>query len=94
VYSVVGVIALVLVTGAVSLTARRVLGVPVGWPRSIVVGLVMGVATALALPWLQVQIGISNPREAGSDLVVLSVIYTLVMAWSISAPLFMTAVRR
>ncbi len=81
-YSVVGVIALVLVTGAVSFTARRVLGVPVGWPRSIVVGLVMGVATALALPWLQVQIGISNPREAGSDLVVLSVIYTLVMAWS------------
>ena len=82
VYSVVGVIALVLVTGAISTTGRRVLGVPVGWPRSLVVGLLMGVATALALPWLQIQIGLLNPREAGSDLVVLSVIYALVMAWS------------
>ena len=81
-FSVVGVFALILIATAVATTGRRVLGVPVGWPRSIVVGLVMGVATAAALPWLQSRIGILDPREAGSDLVVLSVIYLLVMAWS------------
>lgn len=81
-YGVVGLVALVLVAAAISTTGRRVLGVPVGWPRSLVVGLLMGVATAAALPWLQRQIGIQDPRAAGSDLVVLSVIYVLVMAWS------------
>ena len=81
-FSVVGVFALVLIAAAVPATARRVLGVPVGWPRSVVVGLLMGVATAAALPWLQSRIGILNPRAAGADLVVLSVIYMLVMAWS------------
>jgi ubiquinone biosynthesis protein len=62
VFSVVGVFALILIATAVATTGRRVLGVPVGWPRSIVVGLVMGVATAAALPRLQSRIGIQDPR--------------------------------
>ena len=81
-FSVVAVLAFLVITVAVATAGRRVLGVPVGWPRSVIVGLAMGVATAAALPWLQAKIGILNPREAGSDLVVLSIIYLLVMAWS------------
>ncbi|HEU4547183.1 MAG TPA: AarF/UbiB family protein [Microlunatus sp.] len=80
--SVAAVLAFLVITAAVATAGRRVLGVPVGWPRSVLVGLLMGAATAAALPWLQAKIGILNPREAGSDLVVLSIIYVLVMAWS------------
>ena len=61
-FSVAAVLAFIVVTAAVATTGRRVLGVPVGWPRSVLVGLLMGVATAAALPWLQAKIGILNPR--------------------------------
>ena len=55
VYSVVGVIALVLVTGAISTTGRRVLGVPVGALAVIGIGLVQD-GEAAWVPWPQLAL--------------------------------------
>ncbi|MEE6282576.1 ABC1 kinase family protein [Georgenia sp. MJ170] len=66
---------------------RRLLGVPVGWPRTILVSLsVIGITTAVAgrlgrdLGWLDAQGGLA----ADADLLTVALVNTLLMAWSVA----------
>lgn len=83
------------VTGGITIlllgfVTRRLLGVPVGWPRTIVVSLtvlsVMGaVGSRLGtdLGWMDAQ----RQLTPGTDPLAMSLVYVLVMAWSVAVGL-------
>ncbi|EMR00136.1 hypothetical protein [Paeniglutamicibacter gangotriensis] len=50
--AITGLLFLVLQSWLADTVVRRVVGVPIGWPRSIVVGFVMSVAMGLTVQYL------------------------------------------
>ncbi|GHH68353.1 ubiquinone biosynthesis protein UbiB [Streptosporangium violaceochromogenes] len=65
----------------VALIARRALGVPVGWPRSIVMGLFMGAAVSWATVSISELTGVYVDGQAKAPLGVLVAVIALVTAW-------------
>ena len=67
----------------VGFVARRVIGTPVGWPRSIVVGLMVFVAGVPSAGWVLAQTSLATPGRdvSGSDLWLALVITALAIAW-------------
>jgi ubiquinone biosynthesis protein len=53
-------LSLVVTAAVVAFFARRILGAPVGWPRSIVVGMLMLSLLGSALPGLSRALGLAN----------------------------------
>ncbi|WP_324649514.1 ABC1 kinase family protein [Georgenia sp. H159] len=83
------------ITGGITIlllgfVTRRLLGVPVGWPRTIVVSLTVlsvmgGVGARLGndLGWIDAQ----RQLTPGTDPLAMSLVYVLVMAWSVAVGL-------
>ncbi|GAA3067802.1 ABC1 kinase family protein [Streptosporangium carneum] len=65
----------------VALIARKALGVPVGWPRSIAMGLFMGATVAWAAGYISELTGVYVDGQAKAPLGVLFVVAALVTAW-------------
>lgn len=65
----------------VALFARRVLGVPVGWPRSIVMGLFMGATVSWAAGYVGELTGLYVDGQVKAPLGVLFAVTMLVTAW-------------
>jgi ubiquinone biosynthesis protein len=61
------VIGLVLEAALVAVVARRVLGVPVGWPRSVVVGLIMIFGLGAMINVVLDTAGLGSPTCAAAD---------------------------
>lgn len=76
--------ATVLNVAIVSFIVRRLLGVPVGWPRTILVGLLVNGASSGLLTWMSttMRLDVTRPSEA---LVPTAAILTLGLAWIIGA---------
>lgn len=75
-----GIAFLVALAFLVAYIARRVLGVPIGWPRSILVGLIMIVSLGTSLPWIAFNSGLVEVTEDRVP-VGLLLIFILVLAW-------------
>ncbi|WP_217428251.1 ABC1 kinase family protein [Microlunatus speluncae] len=76
-----GMATLIAMAFLVAYIARRVLGVPIGWPRSILVGLIMIASLGTTLPWIAFQSGLVEPIEDNRIPVGLLLIFILVLAW-------------
>jgi ubiquinone biosynthesis protein len=76
-----GIASLVAMAFLVAYIARRVLGVPIGWPRSILVGLIMIASLGTTLPWIAFQSGLVQPTDDTRIPVGLLLIFILVLAW-------------
>lgn len=85
------VISMVVNIGLVSLVARRLLGVPVGWPRTILLSIVVQSAATGLLTWTGTTLGLSFD-ENGSELGQTAAILALVLAWVLAAQVTLLAI--
>lgn len=67
----------------IGVVARRLLGVPVGWPRTFVLSLIANAAAADALPWALDTLGVSSGGTTDGPAVVV-LVTTLLVAWLIA----------
>ena len=65
---ILNLIALVVAAAGVAFIGRRVLGVPVGWPRSIIVGMIMISSLSPILPLVEESVGVSENSTATPDI--------------------------
>ena len=66
--------------------ARRTLSVPVGWPRSIVVGMLLFSSIGGTAPWIAEQVGIdSETATTATEVVVAASVLALILAWGFFA---------
>ncbi|MEU1879504.1 AarF/UbiB family protein [Streptosporangium sp. NPDC020072] len=66
----------------VALFARRTLGVPVGWPRALVMGVVLGLSVAWAATEVGTLTGVYANGRISAPLSVVFVVTALVTAWT------------
>ncbi|MEU1735076.1 AarF/UbiB family protein [Streptosporangium sp. NPDC020145] len=66
----------------VALFARRTLGVPVGWPRALVMGVVLGLSVAWAATEVGTMTGVYANGRISAPLSVVFVVTALVTAWT------------
>ncbi|MFC7620607.1 ABC1 kinase family protein [Microlunatus sp. GCM10028923] len=78
---ILGIASLIAMAALVAYIARRVLGVPIGWPRSILVGLIMVGSLGTTLPWIAFQSGLFEQNDDRIPLGLL-LIFVLVLAWA------------
>jgi ubiquinone biosynthesis protein len=72
-----------LVTAAVvAFFARRILGAPIGWPRSILVGIVLVSVLGNVLSRLSRTIGLTDEAGEVDQPVLAGVIFALILAWA------------
>lgn len=77
-----GFVVLVLLAIGFAFIARRVLNVPVGWPRSIVVGMILFTLVGQVLPWVSDETGINDQStRTTTGVVVALAVFLLVLAW-------------
>ena len=77
-----GFILLVLLGAGFAFVARRTLGVPVGWPRSIIVGMILFSSIGGVVPWVAEESGISERTTTTvTEIVAAVVVLILVFAW-------------
>ncbi len=79
---VAGFISLVGTAAAVAFVTRRVLGVPVGWIRSVVVGMIMITAATSALPSLGARFGVTEDMASVSSPLAAAAGLILVCFWA------------
>ena len=66
--------------------ARRTLSVPVGWPRCIIVGMLLFGGIGIPAPWIAEQVGINSESATTVTEVVVAVsVLALVVAWGFFA---------
>ncbi|HLT62248.1 MAG TPA: AarF/UbiB family protein, partial [Microlunatus sp.] len=78
---ILGIASLIVMAALVAYIARRVLGVPIGWPRSILVGLIMIASLGTTLPWIAFQSGLIQPTDDTRIPIGLLLIFVLILAW-------------
>jgi hypothetical protein len=66
-------VSLLITAAVVAFFARRILGAPIGWPRSIIVGMLMLTMLGGALPKLSQTIGLAD---------IAGVVFALILAWA------------
>lgn len=72
-----------LVTAAVvAFFARRILGAPIGWPRSIIVAIIMLTLLGSTLPMLSRAIGLADSTGEVSSPAIAGVVFALILAWA------------
>jgi ubiquinone biosynthesis protein len=77
-----GFVVLVLLGIAFAFVARRLLNVPVGWPRSIVIGMILFSLLGGVLPWVSSETGINDrSTRTTTGIVVALAVFLLVLAW-------------
>ena len=79
---VAGFISLVVTAAAVAFVTRRVLGVPVGWIRSVVVGMIMITAVGAALPYLGERFGMTRDMTSVPSPLAATAVIILVCFWA------------
>jgi ubiquinone biosynthesis protein len=81
VIEIVGLVFSIVAAAAVAYVGRRVLGVPVGWPRSILVGLTVLAALNVVLPWMADRLELRiDPADVSTGLAAL-LVFLLVVGW-------------
>lgn len=84
-------VATVINVGLVAVVARRLLGVPVGWPRTLLVSLAMSGAAGGLLNWTGRVLNL-DLRAPGDQVIAAGLIFTLVVGWVIAAEVGILAV--
>jgi ubiquinone biosynthesis protein len=79
--AVVSFLSLLVTAVAVAFFARRILGAPVGWPRSILVGLILISLLGTTLPTLGEAMGVADETGQVSSPALAGVLLALVVAW-------------
>ncbi len=64
--------------------ARRLLGTPVGWPRTLALSLIVNASTAPLLTWALPQLGVHEVLEWNPDAGAAVLVITLFGAWMIA----------
>jgi ubiquinone biosynthesis protein len=73
---------LVLLGAGFGFVARRTLGAPVGWPRSIIIGMILFSSIGGVVPWVAEETGISERTTTTvTEIVAAAVVFILVFAW-------------
>lgn len=73
---------LILLGVGFAFVARRTLSVPVGWPRSIIVGMILFASIGGVAPWVFAETGInSDTATTATEAVVAVSVLTLILAW-------------
>ena len=80
-FDLLGLIFSVVAAAAVAYVGRRVLGVPVGWPRSILVGLLVLSGLNVVLPWIGDRIGLRADPVDEATIIAGGLIFLLVLGW-------------
>ncbi len=79
-------ILLVLLGALFGLIARRTLSVPIGWPRSIIVGMILVSSIGGVAPWVAEQTGIDPDTPTSvTEVVVAASVLVLILAWGFFA---------
>src|SRR5215217_4611814 len=73
-------LSLVVTAAVVAFFARRILGAPVGWPRSILVGMLM--SSLLILSRLSRTLGLASEAGEVDQPVLAGVLFALILAWA------------
>ncbi len=73
---------LILLGAGFAFVARRVLGAPVGWPRSIIIGMILFSSVGGTIPWVVQQTGIRTTETTTTGVVVAVTVLLLVLAWA------------
>src|SRR5215207_7326631 len=81
-FEIISFLTLVVTAAVVEFFARRILGAPVGWPRSILVGMLMLSLLGSILPRLSRTLGLANQAGEVDQPVVAGVLFGLILAWS------------
>ncbi len=79
---IVGFLSLLVAAAAVAFFARRILGAPIGWPRSIAVGMIMLSTLGTVLPDLGQQLGLTDSSGEVANPVLAGVLFSLILAWA------------
>ena len=79
---IVGFLSLLVAAAAVAFFARRILGAPVGWPRSIAVGMIMLSTLGSVLPGLGRQLGLTDSTGEVANPALAGVLFSLILAWA------------
>jgi ubiquinone biosynthesis protein len=79
---IVSFLSLLVTALVVAFFARRILGAPVGWPRSVLIGLIMVSLLGNMLPGLAQTIGLVDASGQVSQPAVAGVMLGLVVAWA------------
>ena len=75
----------------VAVVTRRLLGVPVGWPRTIMVSLLMLSVGAGLLNWISTALNL-DLRATGPSVPATGAIVVLAMAWLLAAQVMVLAI--
>lgn len=81
-FELISFLTLVVTAAVVAFFARRILGAPVGWPRSILVGIVMLSLLGSTLSRLSQTIGLANEAGEVDQPVLAGVVFALILAWA------------
>jgi ubiquinone biosynthesis protein len=77
---IVSFLSLLITAVLVAFFARRVLGAPIGWPRSIIVGALMLSPLGSALPRLSRTMGLADASGDVANPVIAGVLFALILA--------------
>lgn len=80
-FDLLGLVFSVVAAAAVAFVGRRVLGVPVGWPRSILVGLLVLSGLNVVLPRIGDRIGLRADPVDESTVIAGGLVFLLVLGW-------------
>ena len=72
--------------------ARRLLGTPVGWPRTLALSLIVNASTAPLLTWALPQLGVHEVLEWNPDAGAAVLVITLFGAWMIAIEVGLLAI--
>jgi len=75
-------LSLVVTAAVVAFFARRILGAPVGWPRSILVGMLMSSLLGSVLSRLSRTLGLASEAGEVDQPVLAGVLFALILAWA------------
>lgn len=68
----------------IAVLARRLLGVPVGWPRTLLLALLVNAATTPLLQWAMVPLGLpGDASQPGAHSTQFALVSALIAAWLI-----------
>src|SRR5215207_7128748 len=81
-FEIISFLTLVVTAAVVAFFARRILGAPVGWPRSILIGMLMLSLLGSLLPRLSRTLGLANEAGEVDQPVLAGVLFGLILAWA------------
>lgn len=80
-------------TVIIAVFVRRLLGVPVGWPRTFALSLVVNLGTSPLLTWALTRVGVHEaPQSAGTEMAVALLVIVLIVAWVLAAEVGLLAI--